>query len=167
MRRLVLPALLLALAISVGAGDDAAGAAASTAGNGAVQVTLQLAATTVTSGSVLSGRLTIVNGSHKPIRYVTCGSFIQILLRNHDHLLSPGWLLCSAPLTLPTGTSSYPVSVVAAYNECAPTGAWGTHVACLRSGGMPPLPPGVYQATTYLVPAVPVPPPITITVTAG
>ena len=78
MRRLVLPALLLALAISVGAGDDAAGAAASTAGNGAVQVTLQLAATTVTSGSVLSGRLTIVNGSHKPIRYVTCGSLSSI-----------------------------------------------------------------------------------------
>jgi len=168
MRRFILLGALLALAMTVcAAGDGAAGSAESTAGSGVVTVTLQLGATTVRSGATLAGRLTITSGSRKPIRYLSCGSFIQILLRNHDHQLTPGWLLCSEPPTIPAGTSSYPVSVAASYNEYTPSSAQAPQPACPRSGGMPGLPPGVCQATTYLIAPVPVPPPITVTVTAS
>jgi hypothetical protein len=70
---------------------------------------------------------------------------------------------CFQPMTIPTGVSTYPVPVIATYSSCAHD-ARAPH--CTQSG-MPPLPPGRYEA--YLAQAldlVPPPPSIAIDVTA-
>jgi hypothetical protein len=167
MKRVIVTAVLLVLALAVFAADGALGTAASVATSAAgVRVTLQLDATSVRAGSTITGRVTITNNTGRPITYVTCGQLFQILLRNRDSPLAPGWLLCSGSGTFPPGTSSYPVTVAATYNQCSPSGPWSRALpACPASGGMPALPPGSYQATTYeLGSSVPVPPPIEVTV---
>ena len=133
--------------------------------SGSVTATITLGTTTVRAGATLRGTITIENDSGKPIHLLGCGSVYRVQLVGAGYRPSPSWPLCAREITIPTGESSYPVDVVATYDECSPHRAKGTP-QCTRDGSMPPLPPGRYQAATAAVsPDLPVPAPVPVTVT--
>lgn len=118
-----------------------------------LRVVLRLNATTVRAGSTIAGRLTITNGTRRPISFITCPPFFRVLLVSRSYQPSVPWPDCAARVTIPTGTSSYPTSVDASYIGCTENGATGAtsnDPACTPSGEMPALPAGLYAATLYL-----------------
>lgn len=115
-----------------------------------LSATLVLSTTTVRAGGEISGKVVVENLTGRDINFIACHSIFQVLLRSGTYTPDPGWLLCAERFTVPTGQSSYPVPVRATYNECGQTGATGGVLACSPPGNvMPPLPPGVYWATTF------------------
>lgn len=115
-----------------------------------LSATLVLSTSTVRTGTEISGRVVVENLTGRDINLTGCHSIFQVLLRSSTYTPEPGWQLCLQRIRVPTGQSSYPVPVRASYYECGQTGAMGGVPACLPPGDvMPPLPPGVYWATTF------------------
>ena len=107
----------------------------------------------------------IVENTGQPFHVSACTLF-QVALGNDTIKPNPIWPACLRDLTIPAGTSTYPVTVSASYPSCVgePPTFVGTP-ACLPDGSAP-LPAGEYQAILFQDTAfVPSPPPIPVTVT--
>lgn len=126
---------------------------------------LTLSSDRVRTGSSITGRITVTNDSGHPLRFVGCGSIFAVVLVRPGHQPEVAWPLCAQDLTIPEGTTSYPVTVRATESECSTTPGQGM-ASCGSDGALPPLAPGRYAATTVAVsPDVPVPGPAAVTVT--
>lgn len=132
-----------------------------------LSATLVLSTSTVRAGGQISGTVVVENATGREINVVGCHSIFQVLLRSTTYTPEPGWLLCRQQITITTGRSSYPVPVLATYNECGQTGATDAFPACLPPGNvMPPLSPGMYWATTFEDGnSIPLPAPVKVIVT--
>lgn len=131
---------------------------------------IELAETTVEAGGTIEGRVVVNNNTGEPIIVVGCGSIFQVALANDEIEPMVGWNLCAQDITIPTGESTYPVSVRASYNTCLGESGESTipMVPCLEDGLPPALPPGDYEARLYQGPeVVPEPSPIEIRVIAS
>jgi hypothetical protein len=106
----------------------------------------------------MEGRLVVENNTGHALREGGCGTLFQLELVSNTYQPHVGWDDCLDDLTIPVGTSSYPVWVVASYNECHEGGPWGAVKACLPNGP-PPLAPGDYDAELFQAPPVLPPPP--------
>lgn len=133
-----------------------------------VSASLELDATTVAVGGTITGTVTVVNDSGAPIDGSSCGDYFVATIRNDQYDQGVARLACLSPITIPEGTSTYPVSVTAAVTSCTPVEIEGTGVGlrCNPDGSMPAFPSGEYQLRIddpmHLVPAID---PVTITVT--
>lgn len=132
-----------------------------------LSATLVLSTSTVRAGGQISGKVVVENATGRDINVVVCHSLFQVLLRSTTYAPEPGWLLCRQQITIPTGRSSYPVPVLATYNECGQSGATDSFPACLPPANvMPPLSPGMYWATTFEDGnSIPLPTPVKVRVT--
>ena len=80
------------------------------------------------------------------IEVTGCDAIFQVALANEEYEQQVAWNLCREPFTIPTGESSYPVTVTADHLGC--TGGPPPYPA-----GMPacdsPFPTGDYEARLY------------------
>lgn len=114
------------------------------------------------SGGVLTGVITVDNGTGHVLHSSGCGGIFQVLLTGRTYHPGPIWAACLAPVTIPTGPSTYPVRVEARYNICG----HGSGLPACGDGGTAFLPPGKYEATTFeLGHAIPLPSPVAVRVT--
>jgi hypothetical protein len=179
-RQTVVRALIVPLAVVILAAGCTSGSASSagthvppTAGSVAttrppaqLSTRLVLASTTVTTGAVTSGRISVENNTGRAISAAGCGGIFQVLLTNNTYRPAPVWPACLQTITIPPGRSSYPVSIEARYNQCGSGGPSNLIPAC-SAVGPPPLPPGEYEARTFeLGDAVPIPATVAVSVTA-
>ena len=111
----------------------------------------------------MSGRVVIENNTGHSIRAAGCLSLFQVALTSSTYKPDMMWLTCLQRFTIPVGTSSYPVKVIASYNQC---GEQPAQKRC-QADGPPPLPPGTYHAVLFQSShLVPVPPAIAVRVTS-
>lgn len=110
---------------------------------------LELTSRTVESGSALSGRVVVQNDTGRPVNTTMCGSFFRVALASPDYEPEISWPLCAAPFTIPTGESSYAVTVQARHLGCNPADPPPPGQVTCTADGPPPLPPGDYEATIY------------------
>lgn len=110
---------------------------------------LVLSADTVKAGGEIPGKVVVENRTGHDINRIGCHTIFQVLLASSTYTPMPGWLLCWQRITIPTGQSSFPVYVRAAYSECSQAGASAGIPACAPGSGLAPLPPGAYLATTF------------------
>jgi len=130
-----------------------------------VTARLTLPATSLRSGESLRGRITVENNLGREIRFLGCGFVFSVLPVGDGYHPAPAWPRCLQELTIPTGTTTYPVTVAGTYDRCAKV-AQGDTPACLPDGKMPGLPPGQYAVTTFSLSSdVPLPAPVMVTVT--
>ena len=95
-----------------------------------------------------------------------CGSLFAVALGNDKVQQTISRLDCLQDFTIPTGTSSYPITVYATYLFCSEGPPPTAEPACLPGSQMPPLPPGHYRATLdQQSTVVPAPPAIPVRVT--
>jgi hypothetical protein len=120
---------------------------------------------TMTAGTSMTGKVVIVNNTGQAIHASGCGSLFQVNLvsaRYHPEIF---WTTCLQRFTIPTGRSSYPVTVDSIYHHCTQHGRSNDVPRC-TTHGMPLLPPGSYRATFFQVRhLVPAPPAIPVRVT--
>lgn len=105
-----------------------------------------LSADTMAAGSTIAGTVQVYNNSAEPIERTTCGSYFVALLESEvatQTLFRPA---CLQSFVIPSGSSSYPVTVKATYLTCNNGEASDVVPACLPDGTMPALPPGIYEA---------------------
>jgi hypothetical protein len=118
-------------------------------GAGTIVVHLDLPSDTMTAGGSMSGTITIDNNTGTPVE-VGC-RFFGVDLGNDKIKSEPVWpaVACVSDTKIPTGRSTFPVTVPATYSGCDPNDDWGANrlPRCPPGGGMPPLPPGEYRAT--------------------
>ena len=130
-----------------------------------VTAELALTRTTLRSGQSVTGRIVVQNKAGRAIQVVGCGSIYGVLVVGPNHHPTPSWTLCAQTITIPQGRSTYPVTVMAAYDQCSGPGSQG-EPRCLADGSLPGLPPGRYEAVPVgVADAVPLPAPVAITVT--
>ena len=120
-----------------------------------ISARVEVPSTTIASGSQMKGRVVVDNESGRPLHVSGCGSPFQVLLGNAKVKPTVAWLTCLEPITIPVGTSNWPVTISARYSSC---GQGAGPVRCDHSQ-VPPLPPGPYRAVLYQSPRVVVPPP--------
>jgi len=145
------------------ASDPSASAPPQTAAT-PVSARVELPVTTIKAGTTVNGEVVVVNDTGKPIETTGCGSVFQVGLRN-DHIEAvPSWAACGQQITIPVGESRYPVTVTATYAACG--GQASPPLPPCAPRGMPPLPPGRYEAALYQAhDLIPAPPTIPIDVT--
>lgn len=126
----------------------------STTTAGRVTTTLRMAATVASTGTTLHATVTVINGTGAPIRTFGCrNTFVAVSLargrlRAAQDLRSGR---CARRFSVPVGVSTFPASITTRYQ---PT--------------LAPLPPGRYRAEVEpLTVELPVPPAITVTLTAA
>jgi hypothetical protein len=159
MRALVVKLALLGLLVTGCAGGlrhGAAGGDAAPTGDpaqsqAAISARLVLHSRTLTAGSSVSGHVVIENNTGHVIRTGGCYQLFQVLLVSRSYHPEPAWLQCLQFFTIPTGRSSYRVTVAASFNQCGESRSAGGLKACLPGGGMPPLPAGTYRAVLFQV----------------
>jgi hypothetical protein len=118
--------------------------------------------TTMARGSAMLGKVIVTNDTGHALHANGCRSPFLIALGNAKISPSVAWLDCLQRITIPTGESTWMVSVSASYLAC---GERGPLPRCIH-GYPPPLPPGAYEAVLYQRPhVVPTPQPIRIRVT--
>ena len=124
---------------------------------------LHLDATKVQTGGRITGWITVENLTGRPLVTFGCGLF-AVLLANQTYHPEPNWASCLQKITIPTGDSTYPVTVTASYQMCTQGSSSATVPAC-GPFGTPGLPAGMYQATSYQdSQVVPTPPTIPVEV---
>lgn len=114
-----------------------------------VSIQVVLPSRSVTAGSQLTGRVVVDNNTGHAIRTPGCGVLFTLALASssyHPVVASPS---CLQFLTIPAGTSSYRVHVLASYLACSVGHSGGGLPACLRGEQAPPLPPGRYHAKLF------------------
>ena len=99
---------------------------------------IELDAQTVTIGGTIDGRVVVANNTGENIDVTGCGSIFQVALANEEYEQQVGLDACAEPITIPTGESSYPVTVRA------------EHLGC--SGGRPRIPTTCPCATPRFLP---------------
>jgi hypothetical protein len=117
-----------------------------------------LPSTRVAAGAMLPGRVVVENSSGRPLHVSGCGSPFAVVLRNDEIRPVVAWPTCLEQITIPAGTSSWPVTVAATYSGC---GRGNKRVPPCEDGLVPPLPVGKYQAVLFQSPHV-VPKPASI-----
>lgn len=134
-----------------------------------VLVDVALDRSTVPVGGEVIGTVTVSNASGQPIPVGFCGREFGISLANGRARQSYASTMCLQQEDVPTGTSTYPVSVPTSYLGCV-TSQPGLGVLPCRPDGTPPdLPAGEYQITIHQpsgLDAAPPDPPATVTLTA-
>jgi hypothetical protein len=134
-----------------------------------VSARVELPTTTMAAGSSISGRVVIENRIGYALHGDGCLTPFQVVMSTDGIEYDAGWPLCLQRLTIPSGESSWPVTVVATYSGCiGDPGYRGNDLMprCLANGTVPPLPPGTYRAKLVQNPdLVPTPPPVLIRVT--
>jgi hypothetical protein len=124
--------------------------------------TLSLDSAIVRTGRVLSARITVENNTGHALHASGCGGIFQVLLTSSTYHPGPVWPTCLEPITIPTGSSTYPMQVEARYNICGQ----GRDLPPCSGSETPALAPGRYDATTFeLGDVVPLPSPIPVDVT--
>jgi hypothetical protein len=130
-----------------------------------LSATLVLPTRTMKAGGGISGQVVVENRTGQALRVTGCGGIFQVALTSSTYHPMVAWPACLQRITIPSGRSTYPVSVFASYEECGMSGPSGTMTACLPTGS-PPLPPGSYEATTFEDGgAIPAPSSVAVTVT--
>lgn len=120
---------------------------------------------TMAAGSSMAGRVVIENDTGRAIHTGGCITLFQVELVSASYHPTVYWTSCYEPFTIPTGRSSYRITVMAAYNHCS-QGRPSPGVKRCLPHGQPPLPPGSYRAVLFQVrPLFPVPPAIAVQVT--
>jgi hypothetical protein len=134
-----------------------------------VSVQILLPARTVMAGSQLTGHVVVDNNTGHAIRTAGCGALFTVALTSksyHPVVTTPS---CLQFFTIPAGTSSYRVDVLASYLACSVGHSGGGLRACLPGGNAPPIPPGRYRAKLFFQVRqfASVPPAIPVTVIPG
>jgi hypothetical protein len=158
-------ALLLACGCS-SRSPPATPATTSTVPAAPVSISIELPATTMVTGLTMYGHVVVHNRTGHPLVRTGCGSLFQVALASDTITPQVGWAMCLQRITIPTGTSSYPVQVLGTYNGCSNSGPQGDTPACLPGSKLPPLPTGAYRATLFqssTVAAAPTPIPVQLT----
>jgi hypothetical protein len=126
-----------------------------------------LPSSTILAGSSMSGSVVVENNSGHALHVFGCGGIFAVTLNNAEGGQgSPAWTLCRMDITIPLGSTTYPVTIQATFLMCS-TAPSPTMSTCLADGVPPSLPPGVYQATlAQSTTVVSTPPPIAVTVVA-
>jgi hypothetical protein len=109
-----------------------------------------LPSTRVPTGGTLPGRVIIENHGTRPLQVSGCGSPFVVVLANHAIRPEVAWPLCLEEITIPTGTSRWPVTIAATYVTCGV----GEDVVPCEDGDAPPLPVGRYRAVLVQNPHV-------------
>jgi hypothetical protein len=130
-----------------------------------------LPSTTMTAGSSMSGHVIVENNTGSALHERGCGPYFKVALGNDKIQPVVQWPQSLCPMAIPTGRSSYPVTVSASYLVCSEgqhlAGNPGSEPCLLNPPRPPPLPPGEYEATLVQSSTiVPTPPPIAVRVTA-
>ena len=80
---------------------------------------IELDAQTVTIGGTIDGRVVVANNTGENIDVTGCGSIFQVALANEEYEQQVGWNACAEPISIPTGETSYPVTVRAEHLGCS------------------------------------------------
>jgi hypothetical protein len=125
---------------------------------------LVLPTTTMEAGSEMSAMVVVHNATGGDVTVTGCLNLFAVALGNAkvdpQELLA--WPMCAQAITIPAGTTRYPVTVAARYVAC-----FGSSRPPICVGDRPPpLPPGTYKARLYQNPhdAVRAPKPVTVRV---
>lgn len=139
-----------------------------TASAAPVSVRVVLPSRTMTAGSQMTGRVVVDNNTGHAIHEHGCLSLFQVALTSSTYHPKVAWAACLQLLTIPAGTSSYPVKIVATYFACGQGNSRDGLKACLPDQKLPPLPPGHYNAKLFIQVKhlAPAPPAIPVRVTA-
>ena len=130
-----------------------------------LSATLVLSKTTIRAGGAILGEIVVENRTGHAVMTSGCHGIFGVVLTSSTYHPIVSFPLCLESITIPAGRSSYRVDVPATYNTCSMLGASDPRPACLPTG-MPPLPPGAYEATTFESGnAIPLPSAIAVTVT--
>jgi hypothetical protein len=126
---------------------------------------IQLPATTMKTGTTMQADVVLTNNTGAPVETSAChGGLFLVGLRSDQVESVASFPSCWERMTISTGVSTYPVSLVATYSSCTHDET-STAPHCVPTG-MPSLPPGQYQARLYQDhDVVPSPPSIAIEVT--
>jgi len=135
-----------------------------------VTARIVLPVTAMAAGSTLSGTV-IVENSGAEFQVTSCGDYFKLFLTNEHGLNkeAPRRLCDTTSMTIPTGTSSYPVTLSASYEYCDEVTGTG-YFECLPDGSPEPLPADDYRAVLLQASNPPVPivaDPVAVTVTNG
>ena len=142
----------------------ASAAAQDTASTPALSARVILPSKRLAAGSTMQATVRVQNDTGSPYNVGTCQGPFQVALSNTKVTPLLAWAACGRTLTIPVGTSTYPVTVQGSYVSCGMTGPGPQCV----NGSPPPLPPGKYTAKLYQESEiVRVPPPITVQVTCS
>lgn len=132
---------------------------------GPISVTFTLNSRTVAAGGSLTGIVTVTNGG-SPAPITKCGVVFVLYLEGdgaEQQVILPA---CAEPFEIPSGTSTYAVSLVATYSTCTNSTPTPDTPPCADGGTPPGLPAGEYRARIGGPGVVGRPPsPITVTVT--
>jgi hypothetical protein len=135
-------------------------------GSAPLSARVVLPSRTMTAGSSMAGHVLVDNRTGHTVRVSGCQNLFAVALTSSTYRPAVAWLLCLQRFTIPVGETRYPVTVLATYLQCSEGGPRDGVIGCPPSGGMPPLPPGTYQARLFQAhKLVRVPPPITVRVT--
>jgi hypothetical protein len=171
MRRSI--ALLLCLAAAAGCTSHSPAPPAAKPRNTAppapVSVQVLLPSRTVKAGSQLTGHVVIDNTTGHAIRTAGCGALFTVALASKSYHPVVASLSCLQFFTIPAGTSSYRVHVLASYLACSVGHSGGGLPVCLPGRKAPPLPPGSYRAKLFFEVRqfAPAPPAIPVKVIPG
>lgn len=138
-------------------------------------VEIRLDQTTIKAGDPISGVAIVTNTSGHSLVITTClHTWLQVGLTNATVTPEPGWLLCrdAHGTSIPAGTTRDPITVGTTYDRCTDGTPTADTPKCLQEGkraAPPPLPPGNYTTTAFmLTPAgvrVPTPEAVHVTLT--
>jgi len=116
---------------------------------GALSSAIELPTTTLVGGSTVSGVLVVTNHTDKTINLTeTCSPDWEVGLQSATIPFNPAFPAdCSTgPFLLQPGTNRLPFTLDVSYNACTNGGGASPSVPPCLTGGIPPLPPGPYQA---------------------
>jgi hypothetical protein len=132
-----------------------------------LEVTAQIAlpAHTMRAGSTMHAHVIVENDTGVPVRIGGCGQLFRVVLGNAKVKPDDVAPACLQLFMIPTGSSSYPVTITATHMACTGTPQAGI-ATCLPNGQQPPLPTGAYHLYVFGAgSAVKLPPLQTIDVT--
>jgi len=158
-------AVLAAHRSQIPTGASATSPATSPAPPPSLSAAVILETTTINAGGEIHGQVVVQNRTGHEIHVSGCRFIFQVLLTSSTYQPTVSWLQCLQAITIPEGRSTYPITVQASYWACGMLGASENMPACLPTG-IPPLPPGDYEAKTFEDGgAVPLPAAVEVTVT--
>lgn len=143
----------------------------STSVPGGLSATLSLPETEIPAGGSFPAVITMDNTTGSPEVVDGCGGLFEIELEGNGYQAPQRGLTCLQRETIPPGKSRYTVTVSASYYSCTSNGSGASSEApaCIGNDELPPLPPGLYQATVFFQSAshVALPKPIPVRVLAA